>query len=129
MKLNEAREHFYTFSGTLSNVNRQLCFAGIAVVWIFTTKAENGAYSLPSDLLIPLWFFVGGLALDLLHYIAASASWGIFHWIKEKSNSVDENSDFLAPGYINWLPNFFFWSKTVCTLIGYGLLLKVFTLL
>lgn len=117
MKLNDAREHYYTFSATLSNVNRQLCFAGIAVIWIFVTKEADGNYTLPSNLLFPLGCFVGGLTLDLLHYFVASASWGIFHRIKEKSE-IGEDTEFVAPRQINWAPNILFWSKSILTLLG-----------
>lgn len=125
MILEDARQHYYTFSGSLSNVNRQLCFAGIAVIWIFASKNVEGSYTLPSSLMFPLGFFVLGLALDLLHYIVASATWGTFHRLREKSG-IGENTDFGAPWYINFTPNILFWFKVFSTLIGYGALLKIF---
>ncbi len=125
MNLNDARTNYYVFTESLSNVNRQLCFAGIAVVWIFVIKDDNGALSLPDIMLYPLSCFVVGLAFDLCHYIVASASWGLYHRIKEKSG-IGDKKDFGAPRYINWAPLAFFWLKVAATLVGYVLLLKLF---
>ncbi len=121
MKLSDAREHYYTFSGKLSDVNRQLCFAGIAVIWIFALRDESGNYSIPIDLNVPLLFFVFGLVFDLLHYLSSSISWGIFHRIKEKSG-VGEDAEFKAPRWINWAPNILFYGKVFSSVIAYYLL-------
>ena len=125
MKLKDARDYYYTFTGSLSSVNRQLCFAGIAVVWVFAFKGDNGSHSLPETLFYPLGCFVLGLALDLCHYIVAASSWGIYQRYKEKAG-IGEDEEFGAPRYINWTPNIFFWFKVVATLIGYGALLELF---
>ena len=125
MKLSEAREHYYYFSGKLSDISRQLCFAGIAVVWIFAVKEGSSSYHLPPELLWPLGFFVFGLALDLLHYGVAAASWGIIHRLKE-SSGVGEEADIRTPAKINYVPVTFFWAKVCATLIGYVLLLSAF---
>lgn len=124
MKLEEARQHYYAHTGSLSSVNRQLCFAGVAVVWIFSVKEPSGAHSLPSDLLFPLVCFVLGLAFDLCQYVVASASWGLYQRHKEKSG-ISESEDFRAPREINWVPNLFFWLKPSATLIGYVSLLRI----
>ena len=75
MKLKDAREHYYTFSGKLSDVNRHLCFAGIAVIWIFAREDSTGDYSVPDALITPLAFLVLALSLDLIHYLIATISW------------------------------------------------------
>ena len=124
MKLKDARENYYTFSASLSGVSRQLCFAGIAIIWVFSVDGGNGEHLLKKDLVLPLTFFALGLALDLLHYIVASASWGIFHRIKEKSGT-DEEEDFGAPCWLNWTPCIFFWGKAISTVIGYTILLLI----
>ena len=124
MKLKDARENYYFLSGKLSDVNRQLCFAGIATIWIFVVKHPNGSFGMDAKFLLPLVCFIIGLTFDLLHYIFASASWGIFHRFKEKNHKEDE--DFLAPSWINWPPLIFFWVKVFATLFGYGTLLKIF---
>jgi len=124
MNLEDARQHYYTHTASLSSVNRQLCFAGIAVVWIFAVEGADGAYSLPTSLVIPLSCFVLGLAFDLCQYIISSASWGLYHRHIEKSG-IGEEADFGAPRQINWAPNLFFWLKPCATLIGYISLLVI----
>lgn len=124
MKLSDAREHYYTFTGKLSDVNRQLCFAGIAVVWIFVIKDSNGNFFLPQNLMFSLGCFVLGLTFDLTHYVVSSASWGIFHRIKEKK-CIGEDADFLAPTWINYAPNIFFWLKVLSTLLGFATLIRI----
>lgn len=123
MKLEDAREHYYTFSGKLSDVNRHLCFAGIAVIWIFAREDSTGDYSVPDALITPLAFFVLGLSLDLIHYLIATISWSSFHRIKEKE-SIGEEADFDAPSWINWTPLIFFYGKVISNFAGYGLLMK-----
>lgn len=125
MFLSDARENYYTFSATLSSVNRQLCFAGIAIVWVFSTEEANGAKSLPSELLLSLGFFVIGLSFDLLHYIIALATWGIYHRICER-NGIGEETEITPPNYINWIPLGCFWLKSVATLAGYISFILVF---
>ncbi len=125
MKLKDALENYYTFSASLSNVNRQLCFAGIAVIWVFVIKNDNGAHTLPSNLIFPLGCYVLGLAFDLSHYIAASITWGLYHRHKEKSG-ISPDTEFQAPRTLNWPAISFFWLKTLCTFVGYVALLKLF---
>lgn len=125
MKLEEARNHYYDHSRSLSSVNRQLGFAGIAIIWIFATQNSNGEFLLPSNLYCPLAFFVCGLALDLLQYMVATASWGIFHRLKEKSG-VGENQDFTASPKINWAPIILLWAKSIATISGYISLYPLF---
>ena len=123
MNLKDARENYYTFTGKLSDVNRQLCFAGIAVVWIVVVKDGEGNQLLRLGFPSALWCFVLGLAFDLLHYFFASASWGIFHRLKER-NGATENTEIEAPAWINWMPGLFFWLKVILTVVGYWFLLK-----
>ena len=40
MKLSEIRDAYEEISGKLSDINRQLCFAGFAIIWIFN-KTDN----------------------------------------------------------------------------------------
>jgi hypothetical protein len=124
MKLKDAREHYYTHSGKLSDVNRQLCFAGIATVWIFVIKDSNGNFTFPNELLLPLGCFVFGLFFDLLQYVFSTASWGVFSRIKENEN-IGEEAEFVAPPSINWAPIIFFGLKVCATLIGFGVLLYI----
>ncbi|ELV8595256.1 hypothetical protein [Vibrio fluvialis] len=120
MKLSDSREHYYTATGSLSTVARQLAFAGIAVIWIFVQK-QGTQYIIPQSLLWPLYLFVLGLAFDLLQYVYASAAWGIFS--RSKELSVGPETKFKAPPYINWPTNVFFWLKSSALILAYGALL------
>ena len=108
MNQKEATENYRDHSGRLSDVNRQFCFAGIAVVWIFVIKQPNGNILCDKNLLLPLGCFVLSLAFDLLQYFFATLFWGIFQRIKEKSN-LQEDAFFKAPRWINWPAISFFW--------------------
>lgn len=122
MKLSDSRDNYYTFSGSLSSVCRQLAFAGIAVCWVFTIKNGTG-YIIDKALVIALTFFVIGLAFDLFHYFYASLAWGFFTRYKEKQISGRDES-FLAPRWINWPSLFFFWIKPIAMISGYLSLFK-----
>ena len=106
MKLKDAREFYYFYSGKTSDLVRQLGLAGIAVIWIFKYDVQ-GIPKIPQALSIPLILIIIGLALDLLQYTIATFIWGIFQRHKEVSG-VDENVDFLAPKQFNWPAIFFF---------------------
>lgn len=56
MKVSDCREHYYTFTASLSAVSRQLSFAGIAVVWIFVQKNENH-FMIPDGMIFCLLCF------------------------------------------------------------------------
>ncbi|MEZ8169146.1 hypothetical protein A152_0016620 [Vibrio tasmaniensis 1F-187] len=122
MKLSDSRENYYTFSGSLSSVCRQLAFAGIAVCWVFTIKNET-SYIIDKTLVIALISFVAGLIFDLFHYFYASFAWGFFTRCKEKELSGRDEL-FQAPLWINWPTLFFFWLKPISMILGYLVLFK-----
>jgi len=126
MKLADAREHYYTFSGKLSDASRQLSFAGIAIVWIFAVKsAEN--VSLPHEMYLSLSLFVSSLLFDLLQYVYATAAWGIYHRLKEFAGT-SESAIFTAPAWINTATLTFFWLKSGAVVIGFVSLKDIFLL-
>ena len=112
MKLKDAREIYYLRSTKLSDVVRQLNFAGIAIIWLFRVGDENAGIPYSDFLLWPLGFLITSASFDLLHYVYASAAWGIFHRRQEKKLRNDPEADFHAPGTINWLSNFFLGKST-----------------
>lgn len=121
MNLSGYRESYYGFSSSASVVTRQAAFAGIALVWIFNSKADE-TIRLPQELLWPTLFLVACLACDLLQYISSTAIWGFYHRHLEK-NGVQECDEITAPRYFNWPGLVLFWSKHTCVLLGYyGLL-------
>jgi len=76
----EARENYYSHSGSASIVSRQLALAGLALIWILS----GGGTSAPSEIEIrgrlaaPLVLFVLGLGFDLLQYVYLALAWRLF---------------------------------------------------
>ena len=88
MKLKDARDNYYFNSGKTSDLVRQLGLAAIAVIWLFKYEV-SGTPKIPGMLQLPLILTIAGLALDLLQYASATAIWGIFHRLKERSLAED----------------------------------------
>ena len=126
MKLSDAKENYYYFSGKLSDIARQLNFAGIAVVWVVVQKDTGKIPGSLDSIDDPLFYFALGLALDLAHYMVSTFSWGVFHRIMERRGG-GQDDEFLAPRWINWLALVFFWVKVFCTVVGYVFLLQTIT--
>ncbi len=111
MKLEEAKTTFYEASATLSDNARKLCFAGIAIVWIFKVGDKNaGGIAFSRELLWPLGAFVSGLALDVLQYFYKSTAWWLYYRLKHKA-SIADDEDVDPPGIINFLTFVFFYAK------------------
>jgi hypothetical protein len=122
VKLKDARELYYFYSGKTSDLVRQLGLAGIAVVWIFKRDVA-GVPKVPDALFLPLALIVLGLALDLLQYAVATSIWGIFQRSKENSG-VTEDADFKAPKEFNWPAITFFVLKVASIAVAYFYLLR-----
>ena len=123
MELKEYRKDYQYFSGKLGDNSRKLAFAGIAVVWIFK-QGESGAYVIPPILKTAMLLFVSTLSFDLLQYIYQTTTWGIYHRYNERKFKGKEDIKLLAPYFLNWPSNFLFWSKVVCLVGGYFVILK-----
>ena len=120
MILKDARISYEYASGKLSDIVRQLSFAGVAVIWIF--RKEGDGLNLEEGLLLPLFTFVTALGFDLLHYIYTSFVWGFYAHKKEKEGHSD--SDVIAPpDYINWPTLFCFWTKAFLCVVAFVMLL------
>jgi hypothetical protein len=90
VKLQQYIDDFYTFTGKASDLNRQLAFAGIAIIWLFKKDVMAGL-TIPHELLGPSLLIVLSLALDMAHYCIASIIWRIFYRSREKLGiSVDK---------------------------------------
>jgi hypothetical protein len=122
MKLQDYREDFYTYSGKASDVNRQLAFAAIAIIWIFK-KDVAGQLTVPQQLLVPGMLIVAALALDLLHYISAAITWYLFYRYKEKVNTPEDREI----DHSIWLVvplNLMFGGKIILVMLTYVLIFK-----
>lgn len=120
MKINDAREHYYTHTGNLSVVNRQTAIAGIAIIWLFAVKAGNG-FTLPYMLKWSLFAFILALFLDLLQYAFLSITWHWFFRDKEKEE-ISEEEEFKAPLWLNRPGELCFWLKSIANIIAFVLL-------
>jgi hypothetical protein len=98
LNLQSVREAYYEASGKLSDIIRQLAFAGIAVVWLFGYLPND--QRLDDNFVLPGVLIVSCLAFDFLQYVYRSAAWGIYGlWLEQTGNGGGE---FKAPGWINW---------------------------
>ena len=122
MKLRDALQNYYDYSGKASDIIRQLGLGGIAIIWIFRI-GSSGVLAIPEPLFLPLKLIVLGLAFDLLQYAFGALVWSIFHWRKEQTN-ISQEQDFEAPSSINWPAIFFFYSKTLLILVAYWYIFK-----
>jgi hypothetical protein len=124
--LSDYRQDYYWFSGKTSDIARQLALAGIVVIWIFRT-GNNSKPQLPSELLLPLFLLVTGLALDLLHYIVATIIWGSFQRHYEKKlDDISTDPEISAPRYFNWPVHTIFSLKLLSIISAYFFLLSFF---
>jgi len=127
-------DSFDIYTGKVSDIARQLSFAGIAIIWIFKTgdsyKPENIGW-----FLWPLIWFVVTLVLDFLQYIAGSLTWYFYARTIEKEQrkfgGLNLDKEYDPPDYLLWPMYILFWLKTITISIGYVVLMhcvKVFLL-
>ena len=121
MKREDTRAAYYEFSGKLSDIVRQLSFAGIAIIWVFKVDQKTGT-SVPRELVLPALLLVASLASDALQYAYQTAAWGLFNRRLELRR-VSEEDNFSAPPAINVPANILFWLKVVLLAAAYALLL------
>jgi hypothetical protein len=91
VKLQDYRNDSYTFSGKASDLNRQLGFAGIALIWLFK-KDVSGQIVIPHILIWAGALIVVSLTPDMLHYCIGWYTWHSF-FRKNEDAGVDENTE------------------------------------
>lgn len=117
MILGNSKEAYYELSGIASNVNRQIGFAGIAIIWIFC-QVLNNKVLIPNELIIPTFLIAISLCFDLLQYIFGSVIWGSFHRYYEKKGKNDD-SEVEASIFLNYPQNTCFMLKLLSMIIAY----------
>jgi hypothetical protein len=122
MKLKDALENCNFYSTKASDVGRQLCFAGIAVIWLFKID-RNGMQKLPVFLMIPSLAFALSLFCDFLQYLYGSIAWDIFYNKREHEKGVDADTVFYAPKAMTRATFWLFNIKVSIVVLGYILLL------
>lgn len=129
MKLSKYKEEAQYFTEKLSEINRYLSFAGIAIIWIFKNES-SGQFDIPNELILPLVFLTGSLILDFLQYIYGATVWTIFfrHHENKKKNNPElkkyKDDDIKAPKALANISYFgLFYPKVIVNLIGYIILI------
>jgi hypothetical protein len=117
MLLKDYRETYYTFTGKASDINRQLAFAAIAVIWLFK-RDVSGVPSVPPPLILPGALVVLALAVDLLQYLLGAIIWYCFYRSKEKAG-IPENRDIDHSPWLERPITALFWVKVACTITAY----------
>ncbi len=119
MKLSEYKSEYYEYSEKASDVARTAAFAGIALVWVFKIDGQP-IPKLPKELLLPTALFALAIGCDLFQYITATAIWGCFHRLHERTlcSPLDDPDLHHSP----WLPRaiiVFFILKLASVVAGY----------
>lgn len=122
MKLSEIRSAYEEISGKLSDISRQLCFAGFAIIWIFNN--EDKGICVPKELYWPTLLLCASLFLDLWQYIISTSIWYGYYLHKRKKNEKDEDIDINEPEWLNIVPWLLFAVKIISLIIGYILIGK-----
>jgi hypothetical protein len=131
MFLEEWKEVKDKYTTATHELNRQLVFAGVAIIWIFT-KVDNNTISLPDGCKLALVLFILSLAIDLIQYLYLSTTWTIFYRIKESKQyeSIEKSEryqdkedikkqDILAPKILPDISHVMFYIKIVCSITAY----------
>jgi len=123
MKLKDCRENYYFHTGKVSEISRQLAFAGLALIWIFIGLEIQETLAIPNALIWPGILILVTLALDFLHYLTAAAIWGIYGRAKERAG-ISQSTEFKAPRHLNWPAIVLFILKATAIIIAYILLIR-----
>lgn len=129
LKLSEIRDAYERSSSKLGEINRQLCFAGFAAVWIFNKSSDK--FSIPAELYWPMLMWCISLCFDVLQYSYKSLCWYLVYIINKPSGQknpnrketeddilVDESEKLNIP---TWA---LFFLKVITMSIGYIMLIK-----
>ena len=114
---------FHDDTGKISDLVRNLAFAGIGIIWIF--KNTDLTYKIiPKELVLPLKYIVLGLFLDLFQYIWRAINVYVIYSIKAKQYDKGklkskDIADVKIPKYIPFFTWLFFTSKIFLVAIAY----------
>lgn len=122
MTIKEIRDDYVRYSTNVSNLSRNLSFAGIGIIWIFKATEHSGTISIPDALLLPLFLFIIALGLDLLQYFLQTAIWYVYYLFKKprKNDPETEKTKIVTePEWLNIFPWIFWLAKSVCVVYAY----------
>jgi hypothetical protein len=119
MDLADVQHTYEVASAKASDIARQLAFAGVAIVWLFSGATSTDQLRVTGRLLAAGLFLVIALALDLFHVVYRAAAWGIYGRVLERRGG---SRDVDAPAWINWPSIGLFSGKLVALVIAYVLI-------
>ncbi len=117
MILKDVQNTHDTYSGTASQIARQLAFAGLAVIWVFKTDSGVG-FTVNDSLLVAGFYIIISLTLDFLQYVYGSIAWHGLH-VKKEKEGVGTKTIFQAPKNINLPTHILFYAKLIFMLLAY----------
>ena len=125
MKVDKYKEVYEKASSKLSDINRNLAFAGIGLIWIFT-KTDTKSI-IPEELILPAIFLVISLTCDMFQGIYKVIVWAIIFRRREieiEKNDWKREKEFDHSSNLN-IPTWFFWGiKILLVLMAYFIILK-----
>lgn len=127
MKLDDIKAEYHFYTGKVSDLARQLAFAGIAVIWIFKVD-EKGAPKIPHPMLAPTAALVLSLLFDFLQYTFGAIAYHIRFETAErrkKKYKLPADQEFKVSRRLVLRPmDVLFYLKAICVVIAYVLLAK-----
>lgn len=130
MTLKEIREDYVRYSTNVSELSRNLAYAGIGIVWIFKQPITGDAgistfmSSIPSELKWPLILFIAVLILDLFQYVVQTSIWYPYYAKHKKlhGNEKEDDVNLLEPEIYSAIPWCFWLFKLIMVVIAYFLM-------
>lgn len=121
MKLSDYKATYENTSKILSDLNRKMALAGIAIIWTFTKTDTN--VILPNDLFLPSILLASSLLVDMMQYIYKTIAFYISFRTKEKKNN-DKTIEYKNNIWMVRFVWFFFWIKIILMFSAYFFILK-----
>lgn len=125
--LGDYRDEYFAASATVSEINRSLGLAAVAIIWTFTKVSDKNEIQLSGWLEYALLFVIIALIIDLLQYIWRTATIAAFYRIREKAydklppaeraEKSEDVNDF--PSILKRITWGFFILKILFMIIGY----------
>lgn len=123
-KLTEFIEDTNYYTKTLSDINRQLAFAGIAIIWLFRVTSEENV-KIEQDLILPLILMVVALTFDLFQYLFYSIFCSISILIQKRKNKQNNDAKEInipVNTYVPIIGLILFYIKVAACIIGFVLI-------
>jgi hypothetical protein len=119
--LSDVWSFYDRYNQAVTDLCRQIAYAGIAVIWVFRVSA-GGLNKLPRNLFIAGFLLVLCLFLDFCQNVAGSLLYDAYGRRKEKEIGNNEER-FLQPNWLLWPMDLFFFAKVGALVVGYVLIL------